>query len=637
MKKTLSILLFLLFWIPVKPQDQKLIDSLSVYLKGPDNETKLNAMSDMAWEYNQLDPKKAISLSKEGLKIAQRLKLTANVAQAYADLGTSYFYKRDFDSSAMNYKSAEKIMIELKDSVSLASLYNKMGALYQERGDFQAGLQYSFFSLSIYQKMHNIRKIALLLNNIGITYEELKNYNKAMVYYQQALAYNEQEQDEIGKARNYIGMGNVSTATFKFEQALKYYQESESIFRKEGWMMQLSVVLNNIGNVLDEKGDYEGSVKKRTEALEIMMMGENFFEAQKFHYYIASTLMKAGKFQQAKTHIDAAGKFSVGINSLEVRMEMYEAMCKYAFGTGKFIEGNTYLVKFHQLKDSLYSAQLSKNIAEMEVEKNTSQLRIEKAESEARNLKLQRDHDTTIAQRNYILLAASLAFVLIGLFLFIYLQKRRQNEEKKRIQAMLMSEEKERTRIARELHDGLGQLLSVVKLSSSSVAENISGEDQEILENSIKLVDEAIVEVRHISHNLMPVVLEQKGLLPALENLVQNINRAKKIEVLLKHNQIQNNLDNSTSISLYRIVQESLNNMIKHAGASRIEINIVFSPNECLIKINDNGKGFNTAKIHESEGLGWNNLFTRVNLLKGQCQVQSSEGKGTLITIKFIL
>lgn len=618
---------------PSKAQDQKLIDSLTVYLNGPDNETKLNAISDLAWEYNRFNLKKAITLSKQAVKIAQKLDLKANLSQAYEDLGTSYYYRRDFDSSAWFYKASEEIARELNDSMGLASLYNKMGALYQERGEYEVALKYSFASLNIYQKKQNIHKIALLLNNIGVTYEALKNYDQAMSYYQQAIAFNEKENDITGKARNYLGLGNVNTALNRLSEALDYYRKAETIFREQQWMLELSVALNNIGNVLDEQGKYEESVKKRTEALEIMIMAEDVFEAAKYHCYISGTLMKAGKFNEARGHIESAMKFSEDIRSPEISMEIYEAWAKYYFGTGKFVPGNQYLVKFHQIKDSLYSAELSKNIANLEVEKNTSQLRIEKAESEARSLKLEKEKKAAEVRLNYTLLISGCSLVVVALFFFLYLQKRKQNEEKKRIQSMLMSEEKERTRIARELHDGLGQLLSTVKLSASSVSENLDGEDHEVLENSLRLVDDAIIEVRHISHNLMPVVLEQKGLVPAIENLAKSIEQSKRIQVSFIHTGTLQRVDKNISISIYRIVQETLNNMIRHSEANHISIHISFQPRTILLHISDNGIGFNTKKIQDSDGMGWNNIFTRTRLLNGTCEVTSREQQGTNVSI----
>ena len=609
------------------------MDSLSAYLAKPDDSLKLLAISDLAWEYNNTDVRKAIALSLKGVQIAQKLKRDYAVGQAYGDLGTSYYFKRDFDSSAYFYEKAEAITKATNDSMELASLYNKMGALYKERAEFNTSLKYSFESLRLYQALGLPKKIALLYNNIGTTYEMLKNYNMAGDYYNKALAINRKENSKAGMGRNYMGLGNISTTGRNYALALSYYQKAEAIFNELGWGIELSAVLNNIGNIYDEQKKYPESLAKRTEALQIAIDMEDIQEQAKFHNYIADVLMKMKRFRDAEQHIRDAETLIRDVESAELRMDLYEVSSKYYFGTGQYEEGNSYLLKFHGLKDSLYSAELSQNVAAMEVRHNLQTLRLEKAETEAANLKLSNEKLEATQQRNLILVLGVCVLIGAALAFFMYGVRKKREEEKKRMSAVLESEEKERARIARELHDGLGQLLSTARLNAAALEGSVEHEDEPILENTLQLIDQSVSEVRAISHNLMPKALTDTGLTEALAELVRQVNTGKSLRIVLDQEGSLNGLSRPVEMALYRVIQEVLNNMIRHAGATEIALRLEQKAGQLSVRISDNGKGFDTALIEKSEGMGWRNLATRLSLINGKFDLDSVPGKGTVIAI----
>lgn len=633
---TIYIIVLLGVVKPLSSQDQHYMDSLSAYLTKPDDSLKLLAISDLAWEYNTSDVQKAITLSFKGVEIAGKLKRPYALGQAYSDLGTSYYYKRNFDSSAYFYEKAEEITRVIGDSTELASLYNKMGALYKERAEFNTSLKYSFASLKIYQAKDLPKKIALLYNNIGTTYEMLKNYTLAGDYYKKALIINQAENSKGGMGRNYMGLGNISTTTKDYREALDYYHKAELIFNELGWGIELSAVLNNIGNIYDEQKKYPESLAKRTEALQIAVDMEDKQEQAKFHNYIADVLMKMKRFREADLHIKQAGTLIRDVESNELRMDLYEVSSKYYFGTGNYEMGNEYLLKFHDLKDSVYSKDLSENVAAMEVRHNVQKLRLEKAEAEAANLKLSNDKLAATQQRNLILALCICILVAGGFGIYFYNVRKKRAEEKIRISAVLESEEKERARIARELHDGLGQLLSTARLNAAALEDSVEQEDEPILKTTLQLIDQSVSELRAISHNLMPRALSDKGLIEALTELVNQINTGKAIQVDLEHDPL-GGMRKPLEIALYRMIQEVLNNMIRHAGASVITLKLQQEQTQLTVRISDNGKGFDTALIENSAGIGWKNIATRLSLINGTFDISSAAGQGTYVEMKIKL
>ena len=630
----LFFLLFLYSFTNYGQGGSKYIDSLISYTSKPDDSLKFTAMSELAWEFNNSDVNKAIQYSQIGLKTAENIKSKFGIAQAYTDLGISYYFKRDFDSSEYFYFKAEPVMKSIRDTSGLAFLYNNMGALYKERAEYDVSLKYSFESLRIYQLLDNKRKIALLLNNIGVTYEELKKYDTALDYYQRALNYNIAEENENGIARNYIGLGNMSLALKNYAEAMRFFQLAEPIFRRLEWWIELSVVLNNMGNVYAEQKQYGEALKKKEEALKIAIESEDIQGQAKYHLYITDILFRLNQFSEAGKHLEKANALASRIKSYEIQMDLYEAYAKYYFGTDRFEKGNEYFLQFQTIKDSIYSHEMAEDIALMEVKHNTQKLRLEKAESDTKNLQLQNDSLKSTQQRNYLIIAFTAFIPLLALFLIYRSREQKRKEEKQRISAMLMSEEQERTRIARELHDGLGQLLSSARLNAAALEDSIAPEDEKILKNALSLIDQSVTEVRNISHNLMPSALSGKGLKEALTELSDKMNTIKKPALQFEYiSHSGKAMEKSAEMAVYRIIQETLNNMVKHASADLIFLQIKQWDKKLEISIQDNGKGFDVKNIDKSQGLGWKNISTRLSLIHGKFDIQSEIGIGTNINM----
>ena len=154
-----------------------------------------------------------------------------------------------------------------------------------------------------------------------------------------------------------------------------------------------------------------------------------------------------------------------------------------------------------------------------------------------------------------------------------------------------------------------------------------------MLQNSLTIIDEAVNEVRNISHNLMPTALMNYGIIEAIAGLLVKINDSKQIEVNFNKQNFNITLNKETEITLFRIIQEVINNMLKHSKAKIIDI--VLSDEESILNliIKDNGVGFNTSEIENSKGIGWQNIYSRVSMLNGKIFVSSHIGKGTEVFI----
>ena len=222
----------------------------------------------------------------------------------------------------------------------------------------------------------------------------------------------------------------------------------------------------------------------------------------------------------------------------------------------------------------------------------------------------------------------------------LQLQRIKELETEKQLtatEAVLKGEEQERSRLAKDLHDGLGGLLSGIKFSFQTMKGNLilTPENARLFERSLDMLDTSIMEMRRVAHNLMPENLIKFGLDSALRDFCEDITQSgvvqlRYISIGLKGEEI----DQTTAISLYRIIQELVNNILKHAEAKQALVQLTKNENLILLDVEDDGKGFDHSKMLLSTGIGWTNIKSRLEYLNAKVTLNSAPGKGSSIHIE---
>lgn len=238
----------------------------------------------------------------------------------------------------------------------------------------------------------------------------------------------------------------------------------------------------------------------------------------------------------------------------------------------------------------------------------------------------------------YVIVSGTITFLILTAFfitLVVVFQRNIARKQQELFKAVLSSQENERERIGRDLHDDVGPLLSTVKLMLEGLkdkhgAENDFSEDVQHLGG---ILDQAITGVRTSSHNLTPSVLTNMGLLAAVKELINDINRSGMIKVEFESNNWPKNVELSASLNIYRVIQELLNNSIKHSEANTVKVKMLAIQNDITIEVSDDGKGFN-LRGPARKGIGMKNIAGRVKILKGQTTVYSQSGMGTRTLIQ---
>jgi signal transduction histidine kinase len=213
-------------------------------------------------------------------------------------------------------------------------------------------------------------------------------------------------------------------------------------------------------------------------------------------------------------------------------------------------------------------------------------------------------------------------------------QKELNKQQNKLMNTVIAVQDKERKRIAEDLHDSLGSILSAAKLKLSTVAETKNDNGQQAnYEETMNLLDEAVNEMRSISHNLLPASLLRLGLVAGLQNLFDKIFSRSGLQISFITHGFKKRIDENVEVSIYRIVLEAINNIVKHAQAKNVAVQLLQYETYINVLIEDDGVGFDKSVVSKEQGIGLNNIFSRVDYMKGSVDIDTRPKAGTVINI----
>jgi signal transduction histidine kinase len=254
-----------------------------------------------------------------------------------------------------------------------------------------------------------------------------------------------------------------------------------------------------------------------------------------------------------------------------------------------------------------------------------------------------KDFQKNVDRINIVLDITSAVLFTAGIILiqqiFIYLrkvEKARLETEKKVLNAIIKTEETERRRFAKDLHDGLGPLLSTVKMAISTLAQlENNPKSKDIIQNTDVVITEAIKNVKEISNILSPHILDNFGLVSAINSFISKINLAKNIDISFKTNMSNERYDYNTEVVLYRVACELINNTLKHAKAQKIDMELARNEDLLSMMYTDDGVGFDVNEVlsEQNPGMGYANIMSRIKSIKGIINIESEKEKGTKVII----
>ncbi len=564
----------------------------------------------------------ALKYCDEIYTISKTTNYNIGEAISYRLKSTIYLKKNDFEKAIYNSNKSIDICRAINNPIELCRNYSNLGNVYLEQGHNQKALEFQLKALSIAEKLKDTLGIGKLYNSIGNINDNFKNYEKAIVYYNNAYTIFEKSNNQELLAGALSNIGNCYNHQNNNDSALTYYFKSSEIYLKTNNKLGLAYVNNNIGVIYSKINDPKNALFYYEKALKLTIALKQRKAEATLYKNIGDIYIYIYDLEKAELNLNKALAINKELDYTYGLMSTFKSLSELQSNKKKPELALEYYKKYIAIKDSFYSIESAKDINQKIIKYESALKDKEIALLNAEKTKKEFEDTKNRAIRNSIIILG-FSIALISIFLIAFLSSKKQRMlQKQFLRQLIHSQEDERKRISKELHDGIGQSLVVIK--------NNMNEDKSLIENTID-------ELRAISRNLHPIQLERLGFKGAIESIV---NDASKVNVIYFSHEIEDVsefLNPEHQINIYRIIQECISNIIKHSNATDGRVIIMKDKNHIKLSVFDNGKGFDLTEAKKKKTLGLKSIEERVKLINGQLIIYSTnEGTKLEILLKYV-
>ncbi|WP_229253681.1 ATP-binding protein [Dyadobacter sp. NIV53] len=523
----------------------------------------------------------------------------SNVGKSLAYIAASYTYMGKFTEGIKYYQQSADIFEKEGITKYIPSIYVNIGTAFEHANLFNKSLVYKQKALKLARTMNDSLQLADILTNLAGCLGNLKKHQESMALYREGLQVAQLVKSDVFIIQAFGGLCRANRGLKQLEKAQNFGKMGLKLARKTSNVFLEMECLRALMFVAEDLGQPETSAKYTAEALKI------------------------AEENQMTDHL----------------IELYEDYAHDKAREKNYKSAYEYLNKYIILNDSIQGKDVQKQLQELDTKYLTAQ-------KEKQIITLEKENQT----RNtliYSLIAGLLVLMLIAMLVYrnITIRKRiaenevlqlQQEKQLLATQSILKGQEEERKRVARDLHDGLGGLLSGIKLTLNSVKGNVILPEASAMTftRAINQLDSAISEMRRVAHSMMPEALVRFGLVDALTDFCSGISESGQLKVYMHAFGFDKRLDSSVEIVLYRIVQELLNNVLKYAEATEAQVQLTLVGNNVSLTVEDNGKGFDTTQLDRNKGAGLRNVQARIDYLNGKLDIRSKPDEGTSILVE---
>lgn len=607
----------------------------------PDDTVKVLKLSDLCFAYRRIDGDSALLFGRKASLLARALHYPRGEAQACNDMAIIAIDRSAFEEADSLLTTALAIRTALHDSAGIGAIHNKLGNVRQAQFRLEEALEENYRALRIFERTGPPAREAIILNNIAILQSNMRRYKDALATHYSALAIRARIGDEQGVAESQGNMANVQLQLGDTTAARASYEKAAAYFRRNDLQRELAIQLHNLAGLLAAQGDRERAIPMYAEALAIReRIGE-----QKA---IASTLTSFGDLYLRTGRRSAAGGLLWRALRLSrttgARNEEMQALLELARFHALENHGDSaywYYEHYSALRDSTFNADMGGRLAEMETrygtERKEREIQRQRADIAAKNLALAEMGRRSERRRFWLAVVGGVAgVILLVSLLVLQIQRRRSRalrdaaviaERERGLKNMIDSTEGERRRIAAELHDGVGQQISGLRFRLESAAAQDT-----TLNELLVIADEAGKEVRDLAHQMMPRALATQGLVPALTDMLNKALSRPGLKHGFEVYGVEGRLPQAIETGVYRIAQELVNNIIKHARANSVQVQLLRNKGFLVLIVEDDGVGLGPAV--PASGLGMQSMGDRARLLRGALTIEPAPDHGTVATLR---
>lgn len=622
---------------------QSLEDLQKAYQSASQDSVRLQLLSDMHWVVLPTSPQKAHGFALEEIKLAEKANLPKWVAQGYNDLGIAQQRENQFRMAIQSHNKALAIRQKMGNPDAIGSSLSKIGVCYSEIDSLEKALTIQLKALIEFRKSGNKRSIAYTLNNLSYIYQELKQFSQLRILVKEAYALNTELKDAYGILGSLNYLASLDESEGKYDSALIKYKEALVLSNQIKSPTDEASFLNNIGTIYSRKNDLKQALVYYGQALKLVEAEKDYNSIILYRGNIGNVYFRMRDLKKAEEFLRSSLALSEHKNLKLHRPQIFRTLGNLftvkneVDSATKYFDANTLAIQ------EAFSDKMAKQVTNLQTQ---YEIDLREQQKKILNQEIQIKEGDLFRFR-WLSLFLVFGLVLLGAVFLLWRNRQKLLQQKQldaerlgqqeiRTRAILEAEEKERTRIAKELHDGLGQQLSAAKMNLSSLQTRMGAGDLDqlqLVENAAALVDDAVKEVRTVSHQMMANALIKNGLASAVRDFVQRLGTSGSIRTELEIIDLNDRLEPAIELMLYRVLQELVTNIIRHAKATVVNIQLIHHDDSILLQVEDNGIGFD-LNGDQPAGIGLTNIRSRVELLKGSFFIDSQPGHGTTSTVE---
>ncbi len=574
--------------------------------------------------------KSKLNYSKS-LEIAQkhknsRIVNSTNIRLAFVLMET------DLLAAEKEFKKLLKEALKNNYTENIIEIYNGLGNLYDSRLLKDEALKFYLKGLSLAEKKDKKYHNAMMLNNIGLLKFNNNQVKEAEKDFKEGLKIIEGMEEFRLSLNLNNNLGLVSKSLKHYKQSINYYKNTLINAKKLGFPLGRGVAFLNLSDSYLNNKDYKIAINYADSALAILKPFEQWEYVGTAYLINSSIYRKLNKTKSAKAYIDTLFQLLRFHPSSNLEKTAHQELSFIYEHDGNYKLAFFHTNRYHTISDSLSEIANKDNIARLQVIYGKEKVETELENEKNNNSLLSKENELKQTKVNAIVLIS--IFVLLITIGLLYIRHvrltRKQQQEFSR--KLISNIDQERSRISKDLHDDIGQSLSVIKskinMFASGKIYDISGMDNDI--------GEVIDQTRSISHALHPSFIQKLGLERSLVSLTENTQSKTGLICSLDIDETQNleHLSNDAQTQVYRIIQECINNTLKHAEATALKISISQNTAEFIVKYQDNGRGIKDV-TKSIDGIGLQIIQERATSINGKVQINSGKGKGYTLILTF--
>ena len=628
---------------------QKTDSLLKVLATAKEDTNKVKVLNAIAREYINSNPDSALYYLEIQKKLCVQLKYIPYLINYYINASSAYNVLEKYDSSMLLNKQCLAIALEYGNSLKIGYSLANLANAFRKTSQYDSAAIYYLKAITYLEKETEKDNVIYMYGNLAALYKHLEEYGKAISYLQQGLSiHNNGFGSNEAYAFTLTNLSGIYQDVNKFDSSIFYADKAiemctrEKIYRNAMVSYQNKFTstmylgqYNKLAPIIAEMEKLEPFLKNPSSKIKIALN-------KGFLNYYNGQYIEANKYGLQSLALSRSNE------DFDYMIKSYQLLSKAATGLGNYEIADSYDFKV----DSIHQMQVTDKLRG-EVQGLEKKYETQKKESEILKLNAENKQKSTL---NNMLIGSAIGLILFSLLGYrnfknkqkvsaqqqeLQKQKIAELEKDKQltaIDAMLQGQEEERSRIAKDLHDGLGGMLSGTKLSFIHMKENLvlTPENAILFEKSLSMLDNTIADLRKVAHNLMPEALVKFGLADALKDFCDSIQTSSGIKVIYQQQGENRKLPNTPEVFTYRIIQELVNNAIKHANANQIIVQLNINTHKLSITVEDDGNGFDINKIANSKGAGMDNIKYRVQYFNGTLDIVTAPGNGTSVNIELM-